>query len=268
MKSKSLLFALLLALLMPWATQTLVAENGPSAAFSFRTDCEAITIGETPWTENFEDFYYEHETHAPAYWDYKSYMLNVGCWDINYGDYVNPVLYAGYKPAAFSGYNSVQFENRFGSATLILPEFANELNTLQFEFKACVYLPEWEGTMEVGYWYDGEFTALHTGIQTQTARGKNDITNASGDYMGPYPLYGTIPSGSRIALHYDINPAPGNTGCINLDDFRVSLIPPCDEPPTLPQATSLPTPLPLAGLKTAPQPHGKSALTMMKKTSS
>ncbi|MBR6272451.1 MAG: choice-of-anchor J domain-containing protein, partial [Bacteroidales bacterium] len=198
----------------------------PSVVFSFRTLCGAITIDETPWTENFEVFNYE--TLAAGWNDPKAFMMNDGCWDVNYGEYVNPALYTNYKRAAFSGSTSVQFSNEKGSATLILPEFANELNTLQFEFKACVDQLDNEGTMEVGYWYNDEFTAIHSGIQTQTARGANDDTNASGDYMGPYPLNGTIPSGSRMALHYTANSTLRS--CINIDDFRVSLIPSCIKP--------------------------------------
>ena len=194
---------------------------------SFRTACGTITVDETPWTEDFEDFY--HVTQATGWNDWKAYMMNDGCWDVNYGSIVNPALYTSYKPAAFSGSTSVQFTNAKGSATLILPEFTNALNTLQLEFKGSVFQPNNEGTIEIGYWHNGQFTAIHTGIQTFTARGANDNTNASSKYIGPYPLEGDIPSDSRIAIHYAVSTT---SGCINIDDLRVSLKPSCYMPIT------------------------------------
>jgi hypothetical protein len=201
---------------------------------TFRTECATITVtAETPWTENFEDFY--HVTHAviSPNSDNKAFRMDDGCWNmvnLETGGF-NPVLYTSYSDAAFSGSSSVQFYNRGGASILILPEFTNTLNTLQFEFKASYFNIDTQGTLEIGYYYGNAFHAVCTSDRITCGRGSSGH-NAIGDYMGPYPLTGEIPSGSRMALRYTplegavIGSTSGvSAGAINLDDFRVSIIP-------------------------------------------
>ena len=206
---------------------------------TFRTDCGTITVtAETPWTENFDDengynFYYTGPSYSNATVNFSNsnaYIINAGCWDVD-NAYDLPVLYAHDTPAAFSNRNSVQFFNRGGIQILILPEFTNDLNTLQFEFKGNYVNIDNQGTLEIGYYYGNAFHAVCTSDRITCGRGGSG-QNATGDYMGPYPLTGNIPSGSRMALRY--TPLAGavigsitgvSAGCINLDDFRVSVIP-------------------------------------------
>ena len=209
---------------------------------TFRTECATITVtAETPWTENFEDFY--HVTHAviSPNSDNKAFRMDDGCWNmvnLETGGF-NPVLYTSYSDAAFSGSSSVQFYNRGGASILILPEFTNTLNTLQFEFKASYFNIDTQGTLEIGYYYDNAFYAVCPSDRITCGRGSSGY-NAIGDYMGPYPLTGEIPSGSRMALRYTplsgavIGSTSGvSAGAINLDDFRVSITPSCPSPKNL-----------------------------------
>ena len=208
---------------------------------TFRTECATITVtAETPWTENFENFYHSSTTFASDVWSNNgAYYVNEGCWGVD-GLYSFPALYLD-TPVAFSGRGNLQFMNRGDIQILILPEFTNALNTLQFEFKGNYYNHEGvdnQGTLEIGY-YDGNgFHAVCTSDKITTPRGSSGH-NATGDYMGPYPLSGDIPSGSRMALRYTpkdptIHTNTGvATGCINLDDFRVSITPSCPSPQNL-----------------------------------
>ena len=209
---------------------------------TFRTECATITVtAETPWTENFEDFY--HVTHAviSPNSDNKAFRMDDGCWNmvnLETGGF-NPVLYTSYSDAAFSGSSSVQFYNRGGASILILPEFTNTLNTLQLEFKASYFNINTQGTLEIGYYYDNAFYAVCPSDRITCGRGSSGH-NAIGDYMGPYPLTGEIPSGSRMALRYTplegavVGSTSGNgAGALNLDDFRVSITPSCPRPQNL-----------------------------------
>ena len=152
--------------------------------------------------------------------------MNDGCWDV-VNDFDLPVWYGDSNPA-FSGSGNVQFFNRGGVQILILPEFTNDLNTLQFEFKGDYYDPkDNQGTLEIGYFYGDSFNPVCISDQINTPR---SASTPNSPYMGPYALTGNIPSGSRMALRY--TPREGavvgqtsglSAGLINLDDFRVSL---------------------------------------------
>ena len=220
------------------ATITFTVTEDATYVANFENLCEAITIVEgTPWTENFDDengynFYYTGPSYSNTTVNFSNsnaYKINAGCWDVD-NAYDLPVLYAHDTPAAFSNRNSVQFLNRGGIQILILPEFTNDLNTLQFEFKGNYVNIDNQGTLEIGYYYGNAFHAVCTSERITCGRGSSGH-NAIGDYMGPYPLTGEIPSGSRMALRYTpidttIHTNTGvATGCINLDDFRVSITP-------------------------------------------
>ena len=223
------------------ATYTFTVTEDATYVANFEYFCEAITVTEsTPWTENFDNFYHSSTTFASEPWTNSSaYYVNERCWDVD-GPYSFPALYFD-TPVAFSGRGNLQFMNRGDVQILILPEFTNALNTLQFEFKGNYYNYQGvdnQGTLEIGY-YDGNgFHAVCTSDKITTPRGSSG-QNATGDYMGPFPLTGDIPSGSRMALRYTpIDPTIHTntgvaTGCINLDDFRVSIIPTCIPPTNL-----------------------------------
>ena len=223
------------------ATYTFSVAEDATYVANFENLCEAITVTENmPWTENFENLYHTSTTFSSDPWSNSSaYYVNERCWDVD-GPYRFPALYFD-TPVAFSGRGNLQFMNRGDIQILILPEFTNALNTLQFEFKGNYFNynnEDNQGTLEIGY-YDGNgFHAVCTSDKITTPRGLSG-NNATGDYMGPYPLTGDIPSGSRMALRYTPkNPAIHTnsgvaTGAINLDDFRVSITPSCPSPKNL-----------------------------------
>ena len=222
------------------ATFTFTVTEDATYVANFVNLCAAITITEnTPWTEDFENFYHTSTTFASTPWtDGSAYYVDEGCWDVD-NLFRFPALYYNSDPA-FSGRGNLQFMNRGGIQILILPEFTNALNTLQFEFKGDYYNYQGvdnQGTLEIGYYYEDAFYAVCTSDKITTPRSSS---NSSSPYMGPYPLVdNNIPSGSRMALRYTpkdptVYTNTGvATGCINIDDFRVSITPSCDDPTDL-----------------------------------
>ncbi len=198
-----------------------VSDNTP-------TCCPIIIPLGNSWTENFENFEpsFTPKTslQSTAVNDYKAFRMDDGCWDelMDNGERTvcNPALYTNYHMNALGGTESdnnasVQFYNRLGSdpCTLILPEFRNDLTTLQFSFKGCYYTTS--GTLQIGYYHNGTFTST-TGAGFTITTGRN--ANPSTANYGPYTFPGA-PSGSRIALRY--TPVT-NAGGINIDEFCVS----------------------------------------------
>ena len=194
------------------------------------SDCNPITIPlGGSWTENFENFEPEIETktnlRSTAANDWKAFRMDDGCWDelLDNGNptVCNPVLYTEFHMNALGGAVhadnsvSVQFYNKVGPdpCTLILPEFVNDLSALQFSFKGCYY--DLSGTLQVGYYYNGNFVST-TGDGFTITVTRN--ANPSDANFGPYTFAGA-PSGSRIALRYT---PQSNHGCINLDEFVVT----------------------------------------------
>ena len=204
----------------------------PYATTTFFTDCDVITVSEdTPWTENFESFYYTQIAGGLTN-DAKAKKIDDGCWDavIQNG---SPAMYAGNYIHACGGtsatnQNTVQFYNNktgLNPAMLILPEF-DDISNLKFEFYGSYATAS--GTLQVGYCtYTNEtwnFTST-TGDGFTITTGRNDDPHT----YGPYYFVGA-PSGSRIALKY----TPVDLGgCINLDEFIVSIVPSCDDPTNL-----------------------------------
>lgn len=212
-----------------WVYTEKVSGNVALGNIYVDSPCEPITIAQDgTWTENFEDF---ESSFTPktslkptAVNDDKAFRMDDGCWaelmDNGAPTICNPALYTNYHMNALGGTSSdnkvsVQFYNRLGSdpCILVLPEFSDDIATLQFSFKGCYYTTS--GTLQIGYYHNGTFTST-TGAGFTITTGRN-ATPSTANY-GPY-IFPGAPSGSRIALRY--TPVT-NAGGINLDEFCVS----------------------------------------------
>ena len=199
------------------------ATNGATSygsVVSFTTRCNPITITDaSPWTCDFESY---SGTTAAGNGDNKAYALDSDCWDaVTESSYHSPFVYKNYKPAAFSGSTSIEFKST-GAGIAILPEFSNSLNDLNLKFKGCYTNQANQGTLDIGYYYNGTFYSKTSGVTVPNPRGSSDYNNATGDESGPYTFSGTIPSGSCIAIKHS---GGSGTPSVNLDDIVVSLNP-------------------------------------------
>lgn len=185
---------------------------------SFHTLCPPITItDESPWTCNFDSY---SGTTPAGNGDSRAYALDSDCWDaVTENAYKSPFVYKNYVDAAFSGSTSLEFKST-NAGIAILPEFSNSLNELNLTFKGCYTSESGQGTLDIGYYYNGTFTSITSGVTVPNPRGSS--TNATGDESGPFYFTGTIPSGSRIAIKHS---GGSGTPSVNLDDIVVSLNP-------------------------------------------
>lgn len=186
---------------------------------SFMTECGILTITPAnPFFENFDTRY--TGSGAKALKD---------CWTapVTYtaDNGAFPAVYAGWSEAAHSGSNSLEVKGNNGMFTL--PEFSNDITTLQINFWANTTANDaaGAGTMEVGVLNDLDDTASFVVVSEieLAAFGRSNTRQ-----YGPYSFENVTPvAGQRIAFRYaNTNAEPS----WNFDDFTVELIPDCQTP--------------------------------------
>lgn len=194
-----------------------------SNPFTFFTPCGLITVSEeSPWVETFESYMGSPETAI----DFSP------CWarPLTYagGNGIFPTVY-NYEPAAHSGSKMVEF--RGYENMLVLPEFANDINTLRFSFWANTSSasPVGLGLMEVGVVSSGAASFIPVDTVDITAFSLHGTDSPNADFMGPFDfnVIDNLYPGMRIAIRYTTDYY--EVSCY-LDDFTVSLIPDCPSP--------------------------------------
>jgi hypothetical protein len=194
-----------------------------SNPMTFYTPCGLITVTEdSPWVEHFESY-----MGSPM-----SAIDFSPCWarPVTHSDATgtSPCVY-NYDIAAHSGDKVVRF--RGYDNMLVLPEFANDINTLRFSFWANTTSasPVGRGLMEVGVVSNGAATFIPVDTVDITAYSVQGTDSPSADFMGPFDfsVIDNIQPGMRIAIRYHTDYF--EVSCF-LDDFTVSLIPDCPSP--------------------------------------
>ncbi len=194
--------------------------TGTPARVTANTACGLITVTETnPWLETFDVNYSG------------SGAVSLGeCWATpitsSQSNGTFPAVYTGYSAATYSGDNSLEMKG--ANQMVVLPEFSNDINTLQFDFWANTTASSSNasqaGTMEVGVVTDvnneNTFLALYTVPPTAFNRTGTDAAHA--DHVGPFSFANvTLDVNPRIAIRIT---NANNSNSWNLDNFNVSLI--------------------------------------------
>ena len=185
---------------------------------SFMTECGILTITPAnPFFENFDTRYTGSGAQA-----LKDCWTTPVTYEANNGTF--PAAY-NYADAAHSGSWSLEVKGDNGMFTL--PEFSNDITTLQINFWANTTASNaaGAGTMEVGVLNDVDDPTSFVVVSEVelTAFGRNNTRQ-----YGPYSFENVTPvAGQRIAIRYantDVAPS------WNFDDFTVELIPDCQTP--------------------------------------
>ena len=185
---------------------------------SFMTECGILTITPAaPFFENFDTRYTGSGAQA-----LKDCWTTPVTYTANNGTF--PAAY-NYADAAHSGSWSLEVKGDNGMFTL--PEFSNDITTLQINFWANTTASNaaGAGTMEVGVLNDVDDPTSFVVVSEieLTAFGRNNTRQ-----YGPYSFENVTPvAGQRIAIRYantDVAPS------WNFDDFTVELIPDCQTP--------------------------------------
>lgn len=185
---------------------------------TFMTQCGILTITPAnPFFENFDTRYTGSGAQA-----LKDCWTTPVTYEANNGTF--PAAY-NYADAAHSG--SWSLEVKGDNAMFTLPEFSNDITTLQINFWANTTAADaaGAGTMEVGVLNDVDDPTSFVVVSEVelTAFGRNNTRQ-----YGPYSFENVTPvAGQRIAIRYantDVAPS------WNFDDFTVELIPDCQTP--------------------------------------
>ena len=186
-------------------------------AQTFSTLCGPIEA--IVWFEDFESAL-SNQTVANDIMRCWNVLRSAAFWNGNF-----PRIYhEGYAPAAHSG--SVTIEFKGSENLLVLPEFAADVNTLQFSFYAntTAATAESAGFMEIGIMTDiddlNSFIVLDTVEPVGFQR--------SGSYPVSFDFNSLEQTEGRIAMRYTNMTNPGESW--NLDDFQVNPIPDCPSP--------------------------------------
>ncbi len=189
------------------------SETAQSAAqkTSFQTtaDCSAKTIdAEHPWTENFTN----QTTNAMPL-----------CWTA-----------AGYDGAVYVASSSSYITFSYGKALYftgsgnayayaILPDFTNDLNTLQITFSHVEESSTKSGQIQFGYYKDATFTPLHTCAYSTSSSAWRDETAI---------VITGVPTGAKLAFGYKPNQSSYTAA---VDNISISLYeaPACAAPTAL-----------------------------------
>lgn len=185
---------------------------------SFMTECGILTITPAaPFFENFDTRYTGSGAQA-----LKDCWTTPVTYTANNGTF--PAAY-NYADAAHSGSWSLEVKGDNGMFTL--PEFSNDITTLQINFWANTTAADADaaGTMEVGVLNDvDDPTSFVVVSEVELSAFGRDNTRQ----YGPYSFENVTPvAGQRIAIRYantDVAPS------WNFDDFTVELIPDCQTP--------------------------------------
>jgi hypothetical protein len=185
---------------------------------SFMTECGILTITPAaPFFENFDTRYTGSGAQA-----LKDCWTTPVTYTANNGTF--PAAY-NYADAAHSGSWSLEVKGDNGMFTL--PEFSNDITTLQINFWANTTAADADaaGTMEVGVLNDlDDPTSFVVVSEVELSAFGRDNTRQ----YGPYSFENVTPvAGQRIAIRYantDVTPS------WNFDDFTVELIPDCQTP--------------------------------------
>ncbi|MBO7492506.1 MAG: fibronectin type III domain-containing protein, partial [Bacteroidales bacterium] len=190
---------------------------GASTQISLTTACGLIEVTEAnPWLETFDVNYSGSGVAVPL----------GACWATpitsTQSNGTFPAVYTGYADACYSGSNSLEMKG--SNQMVVLPEFLNAINTLQFDFwantTASASSSSDAGLMEVGV-YDGTtFTPVTTVPATAFNRTGQDAPHAN--HVAPISFASVTPqAGLRMAVRIT-GATSGNSW--NLDNFQVSLV--------------------------------------------
>lgn len=179
-----------------------------SARLPFMTDCGPVLVTEEhPWFEDFEG--YPGNGEQPFI-----------CWATPVKPN-GPFVYCGYSSSCHSGSNSAELKG--STNVLVLPEFINDIHTLQISFWATATSTSL-GNLEVGILTDMDDMDSFEAVATTD---RPSTRNHVGNYMGPFSFTHAAATSGRIALRYTSTSA---TASWNLDDFTVELAPDCQTP--------------------------------------
>ena len=179
-----------------------------SARLPFMTACGPVLVTEEhPWFEDFEG--YPGNGEQPFI-----------CWATPVKPN-GPFVYCGYSSSCHSGSNSAELKG--STNVLVLPEFINDIHTLQISFWATATSTSL-GNLEVGILTDMEDMDSFEAVATTD---RPSTRNHVGNYMGPFSFTHAAATSGRIALRYTSTSA---TASWNLDDFTVELAPDCQTP--------------------------------------
>ena len=194
-----------------------------SDIISFHTQCGSITISsDNPWSESFENYYGANDVIALS-----------PCWSTplisQFSSGTFPVVShnAGHT---HSGQNSLEI--RGSQNMFVLPEFTNDLSTLQISLWGNTAANDitTAGTLLLGVVTDASnpntFTTVANIPATAFERVGEDAPHTN--FIGPYNFSSiNWQPGMRIAFRYQNSNA---NNAWNLDDFVVTLIPNCTSP--------------------------------------
>ena len=210
--------------LAPAETYTFTIQSSCGDDFSSITEAQTFStlcgpIEEVVWFEDFESAL-SNQTVANDIMRCWNVLRSAAFWNGNF-----PRIYhEGYAPAAHSG--SVTIEFKGSENLLVLPEFAADVNTLQFSFYAntTASTASAAGFMEIGIMTDvndlNSFIVLDTVEPVGFQR--------SGSYPVSFDFNSLEQTEGRIAMRYTNMTNPGESW--NLDDFQVNPIPECPSP--------------------------------------
>jgi hypothetical protein len=186
-------------------------------AQTFSTLCGPIE--DVVWFENFESAL-SNQTVANEIMRCWSVLQTASFWNGTF-----PRIYhEGYAQAAHSG--SVTIEFKGAENLLVLPEFATDVNTLQFSFYANTTAANAAsaGFMEIGIMTDVDDLNSFIVLDTVEPVG----FQRSGSYPVSFDFNSLEQTEGRIAMRYTNMTNPGESW--NLDDFQVQQIPSCPSP--------------------------------------
>ena len=210
--------------LAPAETYTFTIQSSCGEDFSSITETQTFStlcgpIEEVVWFEDFESAL-SNQTVANDIMRCWNVLRSAAFWNGNF-----PRIYhEGYAPAAHSG--SVTIEFKGSENLLVLPEFAADVNTLQFSFYAntTAATAESAGFMEIGIMTNVDDLNSFIVLDTVEPVG----FQRSGSYPVSFDFNSLEQTEGRIAMRYTNMTNPGESW--NLDDFQVNPIPECPSP--------------------------------------
>lgn len=177
----------------------------------FRTDCGIISVATNPWTCDFEGTNEE--------------LLS--CWTSPVqSTYSNRTFPNIEHTASIAHASSAALEIAFGNVLTALPQFEEEISTLQISFWSYHNTAGSDALMELGYITDTEDPSSFVPVDTINYTSYTQYIKQFSDLADL-----NLPASTRIAFRYTA--ASSNLRSYYLDDFEVSLIPDCMYPTNL-----------------------------------
>jgi len=192
------------------ASYTITPSSDETYIAVFRPYSSACTYN-VPFTEDFEDY-------STYYSGSNVHSIAKPCWDMPQTFYVDNCLspFWWVDGTIFSeGNGSLEMKANSGKSVIaVMPEFTQQVSTLQISFDYNTHSGNTMGTLYLGYWKNNAFTSITT-IPTSNLATRPNKSTYNHSFAND-----NVPNGARIALKYTAASSSANKS-INIDNIEV-----------------------------------------------